>query len=79
MSATPPPDPKDAAKQQLTSAAIWSALACVFALGLLYYSSTVEPEKRGFYYVVAVIGGVVAAVNGYGAWTLYNKSKTPAK
>ena len=62
MSATPPTDPKGTAKQQLTSAAAWSALACVFALGLLYYSSTVEAEKRGFYYVVAAIGAVVAAV-----------------
>jgi hypothetical protein len=77
MSATPPTDPKGAAKQQLTSAATWAALACVFALGVLYYSSTVGAEKRGFYYAVAAIGGVVAAVNGYSAWTLYNKSKQP--
>jgi hypothetical protein len=76
MSATPPTGPKDPAKQQLTSAATWAALACVFALGLLYYSSTVEAEKRGFYYVVASIAGVVAAVNGCSAWTLYNKSKS---
>lgn len=76
MSAAPP-DPKDPAKQSWTGAAVWAALACLFALGLLFYSSTVGPEKKGFYYVTAAVGGIVAVVNGYSAWTLYNKSKTP--
>ncbi len=75
MSTTPPSDPKDAAKKELSGAVVWALLAAAFAVGMFAYSGKVDAEKRGFYYVAGAIGAILAAVNGYGAWVAYNKSK----
>lgn len=71
MSTTPPPDPK----QELNSALLWAALAAAFAVGMFVYAGQVAPEKRNFYYLAGVAGAVVAAVNGYAAWTVSQKGK----
>ena len=78
MSATPPTDPKGADKDY-SNALIWAVLAGAFAVGMFVYAGKVEPEKRNLYFLMGAIGAIVAAVNGYGAWTAYNKSKTPPK
>jgi hypothetical protein len=80
MSATPPTDPKNpkgAAKQQLSGAVLWTVLALAFAIGLIYYGTTVDQEKKNFYFIAGGIAAVIAAVNGYSAWTLFQKSKQP--
>lgn len=74
---TPSEDPKGAAKKDVTSAAVWSGLAAAVAVGLFVYSEKVEPGKKNFYVLGAAVSGILAAVNGYGAWTAYNKLKQP--
>jgi hypothetical protein len=80
---TPPPanpkDPKEAAKKEMTNAVTWTVIAAAVAVGLFVYSGKVEPDKKNFYVIAAAVGAIVAAVNGYGAWTAYNKSKSPPK
>lgn len=80
MSATPPTDPKspqDEAKKQLNSAIIWTVIAAAVSAGMFYYSGQADPEKKNFYLIAGAIGAILAVVNGYGAWTAYNKSKQP--
>jgi hypothetical protein len=77
MSTTPPSDPKEAAKKDLTGAIIWTALAAAFAVFMFVYSGRVEPEKRNFYLLGGAVGAIIAAINGYNAWTLFQKSKEP--
>ena len=75
MSTTPPPDPKDAAKQEFSNAVIWVALSAAFAVFMFVYANKVDAEKKNFYLLAGGIGAVVTAVNGYNAWGLYQKSK----
>ena len=81
MSATPPPaepnDPKEAAKKELTNTVIWAVLALAFAIGIGYYGTTVEPEKKNFYFIAGGIAAIVAVYNGYLGYTLYEKTKQP--
>lgn len=80
MSTTPPNDPKDAAnkaKSELTNAVVWTVIAVAVAVFMFVNSGKVEPEKKNFYLVGSAVGAILAAVNGYSAWTLYNKSKQP--
>ena len=78
MSATPPTDPndaKEAAKREVNNAILWTLLAAAFAGFMFYYSGKVEPDKKNFYLIGSAIGAIIAAVNGYGVWTLLQKSK----
>jgi high-affinity Fe2+/Pb2+ permease len=75
MSATPPNDPKAAAKKELNNAILWAVLAAAFAVGMFIYSGKVEPEKKNFYLLGGAIGAILAAVNGYSAYTLSQKAK----
>lgn len=78
MSTTPPTDsndPKAAAKKQLTTAIIWAVLSAVFAAIMYKQADKVEAGKRSLYLLMAAVGGVITFVNGYSAWTLYQKSK----
>jgi hypothetical protein len=80
MSATPPTDPKnpqEEAKNQLNNAIIWTVIAAVISGALFYYSGKVIPENKTFYMVGGAIAAILTVVNGYGAWTTYNKSKPP--
>ena len=80
MSTTPPPDPKnpkDAAKKELNNAILWTVLAAAFAVFMFVYSGKVEPEKKNFYLLGGGIGAILAAVNGYSAYTLSQKAKQP--
>ena len=77
MSTTPPPDPKDPAKKELTNSVVWAVLSAVFAVFMYVQADKVDPEKRNFYLLAAGLGGAVTAVNGYGAWVLFQKSKQP--
>ena len=79
MSATPPSDPKEAAKKELTNAVVWTVLAVAFAIGAFVYSNKVAAEKKNFYLIAGAIGAILAAVNGYSARTVYNKSKALSK
>jgi hypothetical protein len=81
MSTTPPsaPDPKQAAKKELTSALIWTVIAVAVAVFMFVYSGMVDPEKKNFYLIGGAIGAILALVNGYSAWNAYNKSKAPPK
>ena len=71
----PPPDPKEAAKKELTNAAVWAVLAAALAVFMFVYSGQVPPEKKNFYLVGGAVGAIIATVNGYSAYTLYEKSK----
>ena len=71
---TPPPDPKEAAKKELTNAVVWAALAAALAVFMFAYSGQMA-EKKNFYLLGGAVAAVVAAVNGYSAYTLYEKSK----
>jgi high-affinity Fe2+/Pb2+ permease len=81
MSATPPTDPqgskdsKDSAKKELNNAILWAGLAAAFAVGMFMYSGKVDPEKKNFYMIAGGIGALVAAFNGYTAFTLSQKAK----
>jgi hypothetical protein len=77
MSAPPPGEPPGAARKEFTNALVWTVLAAAFAVGLFVYSEHVDPEKKNFYLIGGGIGAVVAAINGYSAWTLFQKSKQP--
>ena len=82
MSTTPPADPKtpdDAAKKEINNAILWAGLAAAFAVFMFVYSGKVEPEKKNFYLVGGAIGAILAAVNGYSAWALVQKTKQPPK
>jgi hypothetical protein len=81
MSATPsnPNEPKDKLKKELNNALLWAVLAAAFAGGMFVYSGKVEPEKKNFYLLGGAIGAIIAAVNGYGAYTLAQKAKQPPK
>ncbi len=76
MSATPPTDPKKAAERESSNAIIWALLASAFAIGMFVYAGKVEAEKRNLYFLMGAVGAIVAAVNGYGAWTAVQKSKS---
>jgi high-affinity Fe2+/Pb2+ permease len=75
MSTTPPTDPKDAAKKELNNAILWAVLAAAFAVGMFIYSGKVEAEKKNLYLLMGGVAAVMAAVNGYGAYTLSQKAK----
>ena len=45
---------------------------------MFVYSGKVAVEKRNFYLIAGGIGAIVAIINGYSAWTIYNKSKQSA-
>lgn len=81
MSATPPaaPDPKGAARKELNNALLWAVLAAAFAVFMFVYSGKVAPEKKNFYLLAAGVGAALAAVNGYGAYALVQKAKSPPK
>ena len=79
MSTPPPPakDRPDAAKngeQRGSSGPCWRS---AFAVFMFVYSGKVEPEKKNFYLIAGGIGAVAAAINGYNAWTLHQKTKQP--
>jgi hypothetical protein len=78
MSAPPPGEPPGAARKEFSSALIWTVLATAFAVGLFVYSGNVAPEKKNIYLIGGGIGVVVAAINGYSAWNLFQKSKRPS-
>jgi high-affinity Fe2+/Pb2+ permease len=73
MSAAPPPGPDP--KKELNNALLWAVLAAAFAVGMFVYSGKVEPEKKNFYLIGGAIGAIVAAINGYSAYTLSQKAK----
>jgi hypothetical protein len=73
----PPPDPKDAARKEITNAVIWTVLAAVFAVFMFVRSADEGNEKKNFDLLAGGIGAVVTAVNGYNAWVLHQKSKLP--
>lgn len=75
----PVPDPKDDAKKEQSNAVVWALASAALAVGLLMYAGRVEPEKQKTYYIFAGIAALIAGVNGYGAWALYQKSKPPAR
>lgn len=77
MSTTPPTDPKDkdAAKKELNNATLWAVLAAAFAVGMFVYSGKVDAEKKNLYLLMGGIGAILAAVNGYSAYTLMQKQK----
>jgi hypothetical protein len=80
MSTPPPTDPKnpnDATKKEMTTAIVWAVLSAVFAAIMYKQADKVEASKQSFYLLAAALGGVVTFVNGYSAWTLYQKSKQP--
>lgn len=83
MSATPPTDPnaKDpkppAASNTLSNALIWALLAILFAGGLIYYGTTIEGEKKNFYFIAGAVAAIIGLYNGYIAWTIFQKSKEP--
>ncbi|MDY3556428.1 hypothetical protein R5W24_005593 [Gemmata sp. JC717] len=77
MSATAP-DPKDEAKQDQSNAVVWALAAAAVAVGLLMYAGRIEPGKQKTYYILAGLAAVVAAVNGYSAWSLYKNAHPPA-
>jgi hypothetical protein len=80
MSTTPPSDPnKDAAKKEQSNATLWAVLSAVFAVGLFFYSGKVDPEKKSIYLIGGAIAAIIAAVNGYSAYTLSQKAKQPPK
>jgi hypothetical protein len=71
----PPNDPKDAAKREQSNAVLWAVLAAVFAAFMFVQAGKVEPEKQNFYRLAGAAGAILAAVNGYGAWTASQKAK----
>ena len=75
MSTTPPPDPKGAAKKELSNAVIWAVLSAAVAAFMFVYSNKVGVEKKNFYLLAGAAGAVVTAVNGYNAWVLHQKTK----
>lgn len=78
MSSPPPNDPKNNSGKELTNSLFWTVLAVAVAVFWFVYSGKVDAEKKNFYLIAGGIAAVVAAINGYSAWTLYNKSKPPA-
>ena len=76
MSTTPPggPNPKDAEKER-SNATLWAVLAAVFAVGLFVYSGKVDPEKKNLYLIGGAVAAIIAAFNGYTAYTLSQKAK----
>jgi hypothetical protein len=74
MSSPPPSAPKGP-ESESSNALIWAVLAAGFAIGMFVYSGRVEPEKKNFYLLAGAVGAIMAAVNGYGAWTAYQKAK----
>jgi hypothetical protein len=71
----PSPSAPQGQERESSNALIWSALSAGFAIGMFIYSGRVEPEKTTFYVIASAIGALMAAVNGYGAWTAYQKTK----
>ncbi|AWM39667.1 hypothetical protein GobsT_19810 [Gemmata obscuriglobus] len=74
----PAPDPKDDAKQERSNAVVWALASAAVAVGLLMYAGRIEPGKQKTYYILAGLAAAVAAVNGYGAWSLYKNAHPPA-
>jgi hypothetical protein len=75
MSTTPPePNPKDAERAR-SNATLWAVLAGVFAVGLFFYSNKVDPEKKNLYLIGGAVAAIIAAFNGYTAYTLSQKAK----
>jgi hypothetical protein len=78
MSATPPdPKPPNDPRKEAGDALVWTLLAAAVAVGLFVYSGQVPAEKKNFYQLAAGVGALVAAYNGFAAWTAYNKTKQP--
>lgn len=76
---TPPPadnDPKAAAKKELTGTLLWAVFAAIFAAFMFVRATDPVFEKnKSFYLLGGAIGAVLAAVYGYGAYALLQKSK----
>ena len=77
MSATRPTDSNDPkSKKEQSNAVLWALLAAVFAAFMFVRASDPVYEKqKNFYLLAGGAGAVLAAVNGYGAWTASQKPK----
>jgi hypothetical protein len=77
MSATPPTDPKGAEKES-SNALIWAVLSAAFAAFMFYRAFDPAFEKsKGLYLLCGAAAAIMAAVNGYGAWAVFQKAKKP--
>jgi hypothetical protein len=74
---TPPTDPRAEVRKQLMSALIWTVLAAAIAVLLFLQAMTPGNDKKNFYIIAGIIAVIAAAANGYAAWNLFQKSKTP--
>ncbi len=76
MSATPPPDPKKSGNQDFSGALIWALVAAGVAAFMLYRAfDPAFANSKGLYLIGGAVGAIMAAVYGYGAWTLMQKAK----
>lgn len=62
-----------------TTAVVWTVLAIGVAIFMFFYSDRVEPEKQNFYLIGAVLAAIIAVINGWSAYSLYQKSKSAPK
>ncbi len=56
---------------------IWTVLAIAVAVLLFVQVARPEDDKKVFYILAGVVAVIAAAANGYAAWSLNQKSKTP--
>ncbi|MDW8196434.1 MAG: hypothetical protein RMJ56_02385 [Gemmataceae bacterium] len=62
-----------------TTAVVWTVLALGVAIFMFWYADRVEPEKRNFYLIGAAIAAIITVMNGWSAYSLFQKSKSPPK
>ncbi len=62
-----------------TTAVVWTVLAIGVAIFMFFYSEHVEPEKQNFYLIGAVLAAIIAVINGWSAYSLFQKSKSGPK
>lgn len=75
--ATSPNDPKADDRKRIVSAIIWTLLAAGVAVALFIQAARPENEKKNFHILAGTFAIVAAAVNGYAAWKLLQKTRTP--